>query len=305
MNFFDTEVTLSGEWRAPHQMLDAQVIRGGKSLHDGDVAKSLGIGGAPIEAPTHFSQFDPLAVLTWGTTWFERGCVSGHFQTMVVEGEHVRATLTTRGETHATIHAEKADGTTVMSGTASIGPNHPTTELGGRLRALGDPGGLFVVDRMQVGATMHLSDGAVISMDGHNGNLYPFTLREKLERITEPHPWYTDEGAPSSPWGRPILPIEMLSVLANKVEPPWPVRTPSIGLFLDLEIRLVAGPLFVDEPYAVDSTIVGRGQSRRTESYWTRTTLSSFENGEVVAEVLLHSGVFKESFPGYPRDRLV
>ena len=50
--------------------------------------------------------------------------------------------------------------------------------------------------------------------------------------------------------------------------------------------------------------IVGLGQSRRTESYWTRTTLTDVDTGRAAAEVLLHSGVFKESYPGYPKDRL-
>jgi hypothetical protein len=49
---------------------------------------------------------------------------------------------------------------------------------------------------------------------------------------------------------------------------------------------------------------VGLSQSRRTESYWTRTTLTDASNDKVAAIVLLHSGVFKESYAGYPKDRL-
>ena len=131
----------------------------------------------------------------------------------------------------------------------------------------------------------------------------PLLAGQKVARITEPHPWYTAEGAASSPWGRAIVPMEMISVLANKVDKGFPVRAPALGLFLDLEIRLLAGPVFVDEPYSLEHEIVGTSQSRRTESYWTRTTLSSTA-GEPIAVVLLHSGVFKESYPGYPKDRL-
>jgi hypothetical protein len=54
----------------------------------------------------------------------------------------------------------------------------------------------------------------------------------------------------------------------------------------------------------VHREIVGLSQSRRTESYWTRSTLTDPASGVAVAEVLLHSGVFKESYPGYPADRL-
>ena len=50
--------------------------------------------------------------------------------------------------------------------------------------------------------------------------------------------------------------------------------------------------------------IVGLGQSRKTESYWTRTTLTDTGTGVAAAQVLLHSGVFKASFPDYPADRL-
>jgi hypothetical protein len=129
-------------------------------------------------------------------------------------------------------------------------------------------------------------------------------LREKLERITELHPWYTAAGAGSSPWGRPIVPFEMISVLASKCRATWPVRSPAMGLFLDLEIRLLDGPVFVDQRYSVDRELVGLSQSRRTESYWTRTTLTDVDTGTPTAVVLLHSGVFKESYPGYPKDRL-
>ena len=58
----------------------------------------MGLAGAPIEGPTHFSQFDPLAVTLWGTAWFERGCISSHFRTMVVEGEQVQASLSVAGD---------------------------------------------------------------------------------------------------------------------------------------------------------------------------------------------------------------
>jgi len=283
-------------------MLADQSVDGHASVHDGEQAASLGLAGAPIEGPTHFSQFDPLAVAIWGQEWFERGCISAHFRTMVVEGEQVQATLRTEGEDWARIEAHKADGTPVLVGTASIGSQTPT-ELDARRAAQGDPGELFIVDQLRVGARR--DDGVVsMSLAESNGAGYPFSLAEKLDQITEPHPWYTPDGAASSPWGRPILPIEMISVLANKSGARWPVRSPALGLFLDLEIRLIDGPLFVDEQYGVSRELVGLSQSRKTESYWTRTTLSQMASGRPAAQVLLHSGVFKQSYPGYPPDRL-
>src|SRR3954452_20033303 len=109
-------------------MLADQEYGGHHSIHDADTAGGLGLSGAPIEAPTHFSQFDPLAALVWGTAWFERGCISCHFSTMVVEGEEVQASLTKRRDEPARLTAVKTDGATVLSGTASVGPDYGETE---------------------------------------------------------------------------------------------------------------------------------------------------------------------------------
>ena len=96
----------------------------------------------------------------------------------------------------------------------------------------------------------------------------------------------------------------MISVLTHKSGARWPVRGPALGLFLDLEVRMLDGPVFVDEDYDLHREIVGLGESRRTESYWTETTVTERRSGKAVAVVLLHQGVFKESYAGYPRDRL-
>ena len=237
---FDTPITVSVPLRSPAQLLGDQSYDGHASVHDGDTAASLGLSGAPIEAPTHFSQFDPLAVAIWGTEWFEHGCISGHFQTMVVEGEEVQASMTTTGPRAARIEAHLADGRPVLTGTASLGPDHPETELEARLHRLGDPGELFIVDQLQVGLRQRQERPVSITPDERNGALYPFSLAEKLECITERHDWYTPDGADSSPWGRAVVPIEMISVLAHKGRPELPVRGPSLGLFLDLEVRIAS-----------------------------------------------------------------
>src|SRR5262249_21932638 len=140
-------------------------IDGHSSVHDAATAASMGLAGAPIEAPTHFSQFDPLAFVAWGPAWFERGCISSHFRTMVVEGEQVQATLIVGNGSGASagagagagaggggrIEAHKADGTAVLAGSVAVGPDYGTSELEARRAAQGDPGDLFIVDRLNVG----------------------------------------------------------------------------------------------------------------------------------------------------------
>ena len=81
---------LCGPYRKPRQMLAEQVYDSHKSIHDDHTAASLGLRAGPIEGPTHFSQFDPLLHHLFGQAWFETGCISAHYQNMVVEGEETR-----------------------------------------------------------------------------------------------------------------------------------------------------------------------------------------------------------------------
>jgi len=299
----DDQGARSGVARRPRQMLADQEYDGHASVHDGDVAGDLGLNGAPIEGPTHFSQFDPLAFDVWGTRWFESGCISAHFQNMVVEGESVVASLRTDGDGVARIDAAKADGSPVLTGTASVEPDVPT-ELDERLERMRarDPGELFIVDQVALGPLTDPPPASVaIDMDASNGHLYPFSLRQKLDVITESTPWYDSD---DNPWGRAILPFEMFSVLAAKAGGRLPVRGPAVGLFIDLEVRAVDGPLFVGEHYLLERDVLAVGQSRRVESHWVRTTVRVASTGQPVATVLLHSGVFKASFADYPSERL-
>ncbi len=294
---FDAPITLEGPAREPRQMLADQTYGGHASLHDDATAGSLGLSGAPIEGPTHFSQFDPLAHILWGDAWFERGCISAHFQTMVVEGEQVTARATRRSAARADIAASKGDGTPVLTGSITSDPDVPTA-LDERRARLGDPGDLFILDQQSVGDRSGPVTASV-DLTTPNGDLYPFSLEQKLDAITEPSDWYRAGG---NPWGRPILPMEMVSVLTQKAGTEFPVRGPSVGLFLDLEVKLVAGPIFVGQEYVLEREVVGLGQSRRTESSWVRTDVTDAASGDLVAHVLLHSGVFKESYAGYPTE---
>ncbi len=295
-----TPITLSGPWRRPVQMLANQTYGGHKSVHDDASAAELGLPGAPIEGPTHFSQFEPLAASLWGDEWFMRGCISAHFQTMVVEGEEVRAQMTVDGvgAKIASISAEKADHTPVLTGTASIGADQ-STELDERLAAAkAKPlARLQVIDQLVIGGTSVGEKAVTMGFDDHLGNLYPFTLREKLGAITESINYHSTSSA--TPWGEAVIPFEMLSVLVYSVpmSPGFRVRQPSVGLFIDLEVKVLDGPVFVGRSYRCEHEIVALGSSRKTESYWTRSTL--LEGTRPVASVLLHQGVFTASFPGY------
>jgi hypothetical protein len=305
---FSSPISLTGPVRSPHQMLGDQEYDGHSSIHDDETADKLGLRGAPIEGPTHFSQFDPLGVALFGEEWFEHGCISAHFENMVIEGEQVQAFATRESADRARIHATKDDGASVLTGTLTLG-NGSTPLLEERLTAMNakDMGELFIVDQLVVGAKTQPRSTSM-QFSERNGNLYPFSLEEKLRHITEPSPWYHPDTAAASPWGRAIIPTEMVSVLVHKdgtaASQVFPVRGPALGLFVDLQVRYVNGPLFVGETYNVVHEIVGVGQSRRVESYWTRTQIMNDASTQIVAEVLLHQGVFKASYEKYPEGRL-
>ena len=298
---FDTPLVLSGPFRAPKQMLATQEYGGHVSIHDDKMAEKLGFSGAPIEGPTHFSQFVPLLTQLWGRRWIETGCLSAHYQNMVVEGEEVKAFVGVpeEGETQVSVWAEKKDGTPVLTGTASVGLEHEPTELERRMKKLRPFEKLVILRDLNVGDKGAVIDRVKMDFDQHLGALYPFTLKEKLAVITEDTPWHTAEGD-ASPWGRPIIPLEMVCVLCSySSQAGWKVRQPHVGLFADLEIGMIKGPLFVGQEYFLEREIVALGESRRTEGYWVRTSIRHCDTNDELAYVLLHHAIMKDSFPSY------
>ena len=298
---FDTPLVVRGPLRKPRQMLAEQEYGGHASIHDDTMAEKLGFRAGPIEGPTHFSLFPPLLENIFGREWYERGCISAHYQNMVVEGEEVRAfaEIPKAGERRTRAWAEKADGTPVLEASASVGPDYGETLLEGRLRQLRPPQKLVILSDLRVGMKGAEDESVRMDLGQHMGALYPFSLTQKLAVITESSPWYSDPKA--SPWGRPIIPLEMVSVLAeySSAKAKFPVKGPAVGLFADQEIRMIEGPLFVGETYLVRREIAALSESKRTESYWIRTRIFDASGQKQVAEMLLNHAVLKGSYAGY------
>jgi hypothetical protein len=297
---------LRGAWRIPRQMLSAQTYGGHASIHDDATAQRLGFRGGTIEGPTHFSQFAPLCVASWGPTWFETGCLSAHYRNACFDGERVRAFMTRPrdGATQSKIWLERDDGTEILRGTASVGNGGGLSEIEQRLHRLEALEGPVILRDVRVGMkTERCTVG--MAMDQHMGPLYPFSLADKLQSITEMSPWYSIEGAESSPWGRPIIPIEMISVLLSHANAPdrFPVRGPSVALFADQEIRVIQGPLFVGDSYDLVQEIVALSGSRRTESMWVSTRVYPHGSEKLLATMTLNSAVLKESYANYEAER--
>jgi len=84
----------------------------------------------------------------------------------------------------------------------------------------------------------------------------------------------------------------------------WPVKGPSIGLFADLEVRMIDGPLLVGERYLLKRDVVALSESRRVENYWLRTRFFDETGTREIAQMMLNHGVMKASYAEYPADRL-
>lgn len=304
---FDTQIdetsdALIGPLRSPRQMLATQEYDSHASIHDDATAQKLGFKGGTIEGPTHFSQFAPLCVALWGSSWLERGTLSAHYRNPCFEGERVRAYVAKPqpGANQTAIWMLREDGIEILRGTASIGDDHPPTALAQRLTELKAPEQRVILRDVTVGMRsprLRVRMGA----DQHMGALYPFSLADKLTVITEPSAWYAANTGTTSPWGRAIIPFEMISVLLNHStwSVQFPVKGPVVGLFADQEIKLIEGPLFVGEDYEIEREVVALSGSRRTESMWVRTSVYRRESEALLATMLLNSAYLKDSYANY------
>ena len=288
---------LVGPWRSPKQMLQAQVYDSHASIHDDATAKKLGFQGGTIEGPTHFSQFAPLGERIWGKAWFETGCLSAHYRNPVFEGEEVQAFIEQPkpGESIARSAWSGATAPRFCAArrrSATIADTALSRRLG-ELKPLADP---VILADVKVG--MKTERQAVrMDFDQNMGELYPFSLADKLKVITEWSAYYAQE---LNPWGRAIIPMEMLSVLFQyrARDDRLGVRGPAVGLFADQEIRLLRGPLFPGETYFTEREVVALSGSRRTESVWIRTTVFA-EDNTPVATMLLNMASIKDSYANY------
>jgi hypothetical protein len=293
---------LTGPFRSPRQMLAVQEYDGHASIHDDATAQKLGFKGGTIEGPTHFSQVAPLAHAVWGERWLRNGCISAHYRAPAFEGDCLQAFLKKpeEGGTSAEIWLRRDDGTEILRGTASVGPEFVETALEQRLSGLAVLSDPVILADVSVGRRLPRLP-VRMDPDQRMGDLYPFSLNQKLERISEPSPYYTG----ASPLGRAILPMEMISVLMQYTSDnaAYGIRGPAVGLFADQEIRLLDGPVFAGEAYEVEREVVFLSGSRRTESMWARSTLYKAGTDQKVASMLLNVASMKESYARYQEEK--
>ena len=187
---------------------------------------------------------------------------------MVVEGEQVQASLTRTGPWSARGTAVKSHRRAGAHGIADAGRRADRARRAAGADAGEGPG--RAVHRRPAAGRVDRRPRSTTSMgfDEPNGNLYPFSLADKLVAITETVALVragraTPRGvAPSS---RPRC---------SACSPTRAACTyPSVGRRSGCSSTSRCarhGPVFVDETYTVTHEVVALGQSKRVESYWTR-----------------------------------
>ena len=201
---------LAGEWRRPVNDLQNQVVGGGhKAIHDDATAMKAGFSAAPIHGTVHWSQLTPLLLRAFGPAWFETGCISVHFVTPVSHMQPVRAFIEApSGKAgpgvpgQLRVWMEHIDGRVVFDGTASagLGRGEEVTMADRRMRMIKPVEGSLVFQPHAVGTTTLATEDVALRFDTPIGPVFPFSVNDKLDVITEWHPWFSKEHGRDSPW---------------------------------------------------------------------------------------------------------
>jgi hypothetical protein len=202
----------------------------------------------------------------FGPTWFETGSISVHFKTPVSHLEPVMAFMSkpdeSKGAQQLDIWMEHMDGRVVLEGTASAGlkKGEQTTMAESKMASIKPIEGSLLFVRHPIGTkSLNVEKNVRITHREEIGPLFPFSLQQKLEIITEYLPWFSEQAGHTSPWGRAVLPPECLNALMlgaiNGDYARWPEhskadkalteeaagKTP-VGLFGGCEVVIHNGP---------------------------------------------------------------
>lgn len=233
------------------------------SIHDDAVAQRLGFRGGTIAGSIHMDQFPPVLVEAFDQQWFETGSLSLGFRNATISGDPVVALVSQPerdGDVQVEVRTERTDGTLVASGTAAVGRPAEATFLHNIDLRPGDPAQLRILAGVEPGITKL----------AHTARIESEAIRGRIERggLEDPLAWY----AGPTPWGGPVAhPSALVQLLRNRGREFGPHTTEAVGLFGAIEIRHLAGPVFLDRDYQVEGEVVAVGSSPKTEYVWYDT----------------------------------
>mgnify|MGYP001469495654 CR=1 FL=1 len=282
----DRDGYLYGPWRTPRNQGRATT----GNIHSDDSAQKLGFRGGLVAGSIHMEMFVPHLLRLFGERCYQRGSLSLYFLYATLDGEAVRAVLQLppEGATDAqiTVWGERPDGTRICEGTASVGDVAEPSALHARELVRYEPGELRILAGVKAGDELPAVDTRVEQE----------ALERRLEVITEPLPYYTD---PSRFGGLVATPVNVVNAM---IQPAYRYlardRQNAIGMYGAIELRYINGPLLVETSYQAGGTVLGAGQSPKTEYLWF-DTYANDARGARVAEMRMLLRYVKTSSPLY------
>ncbi|MFW9872591.1 MAG: hypothetical protein ACFFG0_05760 [Candidatus Thorarchaeota archaeon] len=290
------EGKIIGGWRAPENLARASTT----SIHDDNVAKSVGMRGGTIQGTIHLSMFAPLAQRIFGDRWFEQGTVSMYYTFATIDKEEVRAIIELPPDTSEKLlpiktndvqvkaWAELKNEQQIMMGTISIGsPKEPSY-----LQALdlknSPPEDLRILARLKVGEELPSREILLTQEEANMG----------LRRITDQLEYYKEKDA--SPWGNAILyPTAMFEAMALGYERTSTEEFKAVPFYGATELRNINGPAFIGVPYIAKGKYVCIGASKKTEYFWLDSSLNEKETGKLIASMRHLNRFMKAGSPFY------
>lgn len=285
-----------GGWRAPENLARASTT----SIHDDDVAKSVGMRGGTIQGTIHLSMFAPLAQKIFSNRWFEQGTVSMYYTFATVDKEEVRAIIELPPDATEDVlpidtkdvqvkaWAELKNGQQIMTGTVSIGsPKEPSYLQAVELKN-SKPEDIRILSRNKVGDELPSKEVLLTQEAANRG----------LRRITDQLDYY--KGKDKSPWENAILyPTALFEAMALGFERTSTDEFKAVPFYGATELRNVNGPALIGVSYIVKGKYVCIGVSRKTEYFWLDSTLEEKETGKIVASMRHLNRFMKAGSPLY------
>ncbi len=274
---------LVGPYRRPRNL--AAEVRG--SIHDDSTAQKLGFRGGTVAGSIHMEQFPPLMLAAFGQRWFETGSLSCYFRFATMGDEAVRGSVQVPpdggADAQVKVWMERDDGTLVMEGTASVGtPAEPSMVQ----RKLAEPR-----NKGELRMLAHLVPGSEVAPV--TTSLTWKVARPRLDAITEPLPWYEGD----SPWGGAVVNPGLLVHMMTQGQLHMDLgRAKAVGLYGAIEIRHLAGPVFMEREYQVLPRILDVCDTPKTEYVWYETLMRDGA-GKDVASMIMMLRFMKASSP--------
>lgn len=247
------------------------------SIHDEAQARELGFRAALIGGSVTTAFMTPALTAQFGQAWYERGFLKQSFIHPLYESDEFRITFeeltpTEHDERLYSLSLEKRDGERHTAGYAGLArsaedalapwqrPDEPP---------LADEPEIDPAPGEEVGTVYPPQTRTVTPSDAMNAS--------RREASGDDSPWYTER----SPWGGPIVPTFMNLLIGSGGRPrssgDSAVRAGMNGTFQLLQ----TGPMFCDQPYTVQSTLVEKGWSARSAFRTSEFTVTSSDGDRV------------------------